>query len=142
MPTQPRVAAKTRALDTCEAVSVHSYEEIAASEAGHSMVETVSSCWDLSPVYEEIPGGSRSSVSSSSGSALSARSGRRSSSPRGKFYFAEYEFSPEDDDGSMVSVTRGQVVRVIATSGGGEWWYVEDRHANRGYVPASYLKPY
>ena len=42
----------------------------------------------------------------------------------------------------MVAVVRGQVVRVIAISGGGEWWYVEDRHAVRGYVPASYLKPY
>ena len=59
----------------------------------------------------------------------------------------------------MVKVSRGQVVRVIAisgmnnifpvilqlklfASGGGEWWYVEDRHGTRGYVPASYLKPY
>jgi len=30
------------------------------------------------------------------------RSGRRSSSPRGKFYFAEYEFIPEEEDSSMV----------------------------------------
>ena len=42
----------------------------------------------------------------------------------------------------MVRVARGQVVRVIAISGGGEWWYVEDRHQQRGYVPAAYLKPY
>ena len=63
---------------------------------------------------------------------------------RGKFYFALYEFVPEDNDGSMMGVTRGQVVRVIAASGAGagDWWYVEDRHAARGYVPASYLKPY
>ena len=84
-------------------------------------------------------------MSSSSGSARSGRSARsstRSSSPRGKFYYAEYEFSPEEDDGSMVHVVRGQVVRVIAISGGGEWWYVEDRHGVRGYVPASYLAPY
>ena len=61
---------------------------------------------------------------------------------RGKFYFAQYEFCPEDEEGSMVRVARGQVVRVIAISGGGEWWYVEDRHQQRGYVPAAYLKPY
>ena len=24
----------------------------------------------------------------------------------------------------------------------GEWWYVEDRHGNRGYVPHTYLKTY
>ena len=42
----------------------------------------------------------------------------------------------------MVGVARGQVVRVIASSGAGEWWYVETRTSVRGYVPASYLKPY
>ena len=57
-------------------MSVHSYEEILAE------VATLASA-DLSPLYEEIPGGSRSSVSSSSGSNRSGRSsGRRSSSPR------------------------------------------------------------
>ena len=61
---------------------------------------------------------------------------------RGKFYFALYEFVPEDNEGSMVGVARGQVVRVIASSGAGEWWYVETRTSVRGYVPASYLKPY
>ena len=74
--------------DTCEQASVHSYEEIAASQmrggdsrgdpgqwsvasTAPSNAETISSCWDLSPVYEEIPGGSRSSVSSSSGRSVS-----------------------------------------------------------------------
>ena len=84
-PPVPRMAnvqatTKTRSGNN-DQVSVHSYEEICAME---SNMETVS-CSDLSPVYEEIPGGSRSSVSSSSGG--SARSGRsvrthRSSSPR------------------------------------------------------------
>ena len=27
-------------------------------------------------------------------------------------------------------------------STGGEWCYVEDRHANKGYVPITYLKAY
>ena len=34
-----------------------------------------------------------------------------------------------------------QVVRVVHSTGG-EWCYVEDRHANKGYVPISYLKAY
>ena len=81
---QPRVvnvATKTRSGGNDQA-SVHSYEEITAEDAEVAQCETVS-C-DLSPVYEEIPGGSRSSVSSSSGSARSGRSVRtyRSSSPR------------------------------------------------------------
>ncbi len=41
----------------------------------------------------------------------------------------------------MLSVKRGQVVRVIQVTAG-EWWYLEDRHGSRGYVPYTYLKPY
>ncbi len=52
-----------------EQQSQHSYEEIAASETASQQ--------DLSPIYEEIPGGSRSSVSSSG-----SGSGRSLSSPR------------------------------------------------------------
>ena len=55
----------------------------------------------------------------------------------------QYSFSPsmsEGEAGTYVTVTRGQVVRVIALSG--DWWYVEDRTRTRGYLPASYLKPY
>jgi len=113
--------------------SVHSYEEIAASEV-LSQVASESHSQDLSPVYEEIPGGSRSSVSSSSGS------GRSLTSPRGKFYYAMYDFTPEGEEVTLIRVTRGQAVRVVQVSG--EWWYVEDRTANRGYVPAAYLRPY
>jgi len=112
-----------------EQISLHSYEEIAASEANS---ETHSQ--DLSPVYEEIPGGSRSSISSSSGS------GRSLSSPRGKFYYAMYDFEPEKDEITLIKVIKGQAVRVVQVSG--EWWYVEDRIGNRGYVPAAYLRPY
>ena len=89
---------------------------------------------DLSPIYEEIPGGSRSSVSSGSGS------GRSLHSPRGKFYYAVYEFVPALGEVNMLRVTRGQVVKVVTVAG--EWWYVEDRHGARGYVPVSYLKHY
>ena len=39
-----------------------------------------------------------------------------------------------------MTVSRGQVVRVIALSG--DWWYVEDRGQGRGYLPANYLRPY
>ena len=41
----------------------------------------------------------------------------------------------------MLSVGRGQVVRVIQPTVG-EWWYVEDRFGQRGYVPHTYLKVY
>lgn len=110
-------------------ISLHSYEEIMM--AGSEMA-------DLSPLYEEIPGGSRSSLSSGSGSGRS--SGRRS--PRGKFYYAQYSFSPDlaEEAGTYMTVARGQVVRVIALSG--DWWYVEDRGQARGYLPANYLRPY
>lgn len=41
----------------------------------------------------------------------------------------------------MLSTKRGQVLRVVHSTGG-EWCYVEDRHSNKGYVPISYLKVY
>lgn len=41
----------------------------------------------------------------------------------------------------MLSVKRGQVVRVIQVTLG-EWWYVENRDGLRGYVPHLYLKEY
>ena len=63
-----------------EQASVHSYEEICG--AGETELASVLCSLDLSPVYEEIPGGgSRSSLSSSAGSR-SSRSSCRSSSPR------------------------------------------------------------
>ena len=73
--------------------SVHSYEEIAASELGLGELGG-----DLSPVYEEIPGGSRSSVSS----------GSSGGSPRGKFYYAAYGWEGEDSV-SLGKLAAGQV---------------------------------
>ena len=69
---------------------------------------------DLSPIYEEIHGGSRSSVSSgscaSSGgrSASTSNSSNSSSSDRGKFYYSLYDF--EATDATMLSAKRGQVI--------------------------------
>ena len=45
-----------------------------------------------------------------------------------------------EEAGTYMTVSRGQVVRVIALSG--DWWYVEDRGQGRGYLPANYLRPY
>ena len=51
-----------------------------------------------------------------------------------------YDFEPEKDEITLIKVTKGQALRVVQVSG--EWWYVEDRMGNRGYVPATYLRPY
>ena len=121
----------------CDQMSDHSYEEIGL-EPSEAVLETMSA--DLSPLYEEIPGGSRCSVSSSSGSGRSE--GRKS--PRGKFYYAQFSFVPETCEqeeeeevggSAYVPVSRGQVVRVIAVSG--DWWFVEDRKHCRGEVQRS-----
>ena len=124
----------------------------------------------MSPIYEEIHGGSRSSVSSGSGS--SGVGGHRpsgfgrlqqqhihqqgstvaSNSTVTKFYYSLYEFQATDQ-AVMLSLARGQVVRIIpevnstslvagASSGLNDWCYVEDRDANRGYVPRQFLKLY
>ena len=100
---------------------------------------------DLSPIYEEIHGGSRSSVSSASSGArsntgsTSNSSTTSSSSDKGKFFYSLYDFEATDE--TMLSTKRGQVVRVIHSSNN-EWCYVEDRHNSKGYVPTAYLKAY
>ena len=110
---------------------------------------------DLSPIYEEIHGGSRSTVSTtSSGSSSGAHHGALNATARaalaslkaarlaeveGKFHYSEYAFTAIDS--TMLSVSRGQVVRVLHATEG-EWWYVEDRNSNRGYVPHTFLKIY
>ena len=104
---------------------------------------------DLSPIYEEIHGCSRSSVSSGSSSNRSTSNSSTTSSSsgdRGKFFYSLYDF--EATDATMLSAKRGQVLRVIQSasqpggSGSSEWCYVEDRHGNKGYVPISYLNSY
>ena len=124
----------------------------------------------MSPIYEEIHGGSRSSVSSGSGSSggvghrtigfsrLQQHSRHQpdtdnNNQMKAKFYYSLYEFQATDQ-AVMLSLTKGQVVRIIpetnsslgasgaASAGLNDWCYVEDRYANRGYVPRQFLKLY
>ena len=101
---------------------------------------------DLSPIYEEIHGCSRSSVSSASSGGARSNAGSTSnssttssSSDKVKFFYSLYDFEATDE--TMLSTKRGQVVRVIHSSNN-EWCYVEDRHNGKGYVPTAYLKAY
>ncbi|CAL4065674.1 unnamed protein product, partial [Meganyctiphanes norvegica] len=55
------------------------------------------------------------------------------------FYYALYNFGGSDVN--QISLTEGQVVFVLEQQDGG-WWFVEDRHGEQGYVPASYLTKY
>ena len=115
---------------------------------------------DLSPIYEEIHGGSRSSVSSGSGSGGSGVGGtaaRRSAQHRAesaahheekqalKFYYSMYDFEATDK-AVMLTLKTGQVVKVLhdalPEASSGDWCYVEDREGNKGYVPRLYLKIY
>jgi hypothetical protein len=48
-------------------------------------------------------------VSSSSGSGRSLAS----LSPRGKFYYAVYDFSPEPGEVTLIRLARGQAVRIV-----------------------------
>ena len=115
---------------------------------------------DLSPIYEEIHGGSRSSVSSGSGSGHHAQ--RKSSKQAGvpkqdstaatpsehppatAFSYSKYDFEATDK-AVMLAMKKGQVVRILPEAEAltnNEWCYVEDRDGNKGYVPRQYLKPY
>jgi len=106
-------------------ICFQSYEESAESEK-------MSDSQEMSPLYEEIACGSRSCVS------RSISSGRSLSSPCGNFYYAMFDFEPKKEEITLIKVTKGQAVRVLQVFL--EWWYVEDRTGNRGYVPASYFR--
>ena len=82
---------------------------------------------DLSPIYEEIHGGSRSSISGTSVSSGGSRSVISTGSSltgndpgpaisasgieRGKFYYALYEFAASEQ--SMLHLFRGQVTDIL-----------------------------
>lgn len=60
-----------------------------------------------------------------------------------QFYYAMYEFT--GNVSNTMRLKEGQVVIILKKQdlqGNPEWWYVEDRYGNKGYVPANYLHPY
>ena len=65
---------------------------------------------DLSPIYEEIHGGSRSTVSTTSSGSSSGVSATAAAAC-GKFHYSLFDFAASET--TMLSVARGQVVRVI-----------------------------
>ncbi|CAB3363327.1 Hypothetical predicted protein [Cloeon dipterum] len=63
--------------------------------------------------------------------------------PEYDFYYAEFNFDPTDE--STLKMQKGQVLKVLAKNdrqGNNEWWYVENRDGEHGYVPSNYLKKY
>ncbi|CAM1320691.1 DNMBP (predicted) [Pycnogonum litorale] len=60
-----------------------------------------------------------------------------------EYYYAVFPFS--SNGVNMLTLSSGQVVNILHkkdTDGNSDWWFVEDRYGNQGYVPAIYLKPY
>ncbi|GFT34885.1 dynamin-binding protein [Nephila pilipes] len=60
-----------------------------------------------------------------------------------EFYYGMYDFSPNGPN--QLHLNKGQAVRVLHKcdlNRNTEWWFVEDRHGNKGYVPAAYLNKY
>lgn len=63
--------------------------------------------------------------------------------PRVQYFYALYPFSASGPH--QLSVAQGQVLLVIHQcdlQANPEWWLVQDRHGNRGYAPANYLRHY
>nr|XP_045603255.1 dynamin-binding protein-like isoform X1 [Procambarus clarkii] len=56
-----------------------------------------------------------------------------------QFYYALYNFGGSDP--TQLNLAAGQVVLVLHAKSS-DWWFVEDRAGNQGYVPASYLTKY
>ena len=60
-----------------------------------------------------------------------------------QYFYALYDFTPTGPN--QLSLRKGQVVLVLHKcdlNQNSEWWFVEDRHGNKGYVPALYLNKY
>ncbi|XP_055933569.1 dynamin-binding protein-like [Argiope bruennichi] len=60
-----------------------------------------------------------------------------------EFYYGMYDFSPTGPN--QLHLNKGQAVRVLHKcdlNRNSEWWFVEDRHGKKGYVPAAYLNKY
>ncbi|XP_077500825.1 dynamin-binding protein-like [Amblyomma americanum] len=60
-----------------------------------------------------------------------------------EYYYAVYPFSAAGPH--QLSVAQGQVLLVIHRCdlhANPEWWFVQDRHGNQGYVPGNYLHRY
>ncbi|XP_054710835.1 rho guanine nucleotide exchange factor 38-like, partial [Uloborus diversus] len=61
----------------------------------------------------------------------------------GEYYYAMYDFSPTGPN--QQPLYKGQVVLVLHKcdlNSNSEWWFIEDRHGNKGYVPGAYLNKY
>ncbi|CAN8004345.1 unnamed protein product [Ixodes hexagonus] len=60
-----------------------------------------------------------------------------------EYHYALYPFSACGPH--QLSIAQGQVLRVVHQCdlhGNPEWWFVQDRHGNQGYVPGNYLHKY
>lgn len=60
-----------------------------------------------------------------------------------QYYYGLYDFTPTGPN--QLSLKKGQVVLVLHKcdlNQNSEWWFVEDRHGNKGYVPRLYLNKY
>ncbi|RWS02758.1 dynamin-binding protein-like protein [Dinothrombium tinctorium] len=57
-----------------------------------------------------------------------------------EFYYALYDFNPTGEN--QLKLKRGQVIlvkRKCDLRNNSEWWFVEDRYGNEGYVPKNYI---
>ncbi|XP_054005474.1 dynamin-binding protein-like isoform X1 [Hylaeus anthracinus] len=58
-----------------------------------------------------------------------------------EFYYAEYDFSVNTP--GTLAIVKGQALRLVRPhdeKGNDEWWLMEDRYGNKGYVPKNYLR--
>ncbi|XP_071537624.1 uncharacterized protein [Panulirus ornatus] len=93
---------------------------------------------ESSPIYEVIQDGHLlEDPGQHDTKELSVTVASESAEPQ--FYYALYNFG--GSDATQLNLVAGQVVMVLHASSS-EWWFVEDRHGNQGYVPASYLTKY
>ncbi|KAG7175114.1 Dynamin-binding protein-like [Homarus americanus] len=113
------------------------YEEIDQGTV-NSVADQEEEGRDSSPIYEVIEDGQL--VQDSGGMNIDMQADLPGLAPEEpQFYFALYNFG--GSDATQLNLVAGQVVLVLHAKSS-DWWFVEDRNGNQGYVPASYLTSY
>lgn len=117
-----------------------SYEEVTGTSTSNSYDEVPS---ESAHRYDEVPADSDDAYGKSQAENEIEATDDLDSSCESEFYYCLYDF---DGMGAQtLPVKCGQVLKVLKMNdlkGNAEWWYVEDRHENKGFVPANYLHPY
>lgn len=113
--------------------SIHSYEELASPDHRYEVI----------PDEDQSPAGSQSYQNADTSPGSCYENVPDQPNQETDYCYAKYSFSA--NGANQLSLVQGQVVLLVHgcdLHGNSEWYFVEDRYGNQGYVPANYLNKY